>query len=212
MASSLNSLPANIPVTSVTSSSISFAAFALPFSWASTTWVPLLPSRYSEPLTCYGWRFYDSDQVKIDTFCGVFDVSRSAAAIRLEQLGYLNRKKDYEYRDPLEVWPWAGISEYRNHLRKCRLKSSGQRMQSLRKSPGLSGALIADTIQSRTVLHPPCQHGLSSDGQWTKQGESQKWSSEHYFGAVYDCEENLIVLCVWKWQNRDTTCPLRCNL
>jgi len=23
----------------------------------------------------------------------------------LEQLGYLNRKKDYEYRDPLEVWP-----------------------------------------------------------------------------------------------------------
>ena len=47
----------------------------------------------------------DKDQVKIDTFCGVFDVSRSAAAIRLEQLGYLNRKKDYEYRDPLEVWP-----------------------------------------------------------------------------------------------------------
>ena len=35
----------------------------------------------------------------------VFGVSRSAAAIRLEQLGYLNRKKDYEYRDPLEVWP-----------------------------------------------------------------------------------------------------------
>ena len=34
-----------------------------------------------------------------------FGVSRSAAAIRLEQLGYLNRKKDYEYRDPLEVWP-----------------------------------------------------------------------------------------------------------
>ena len=58
-----------------------------------------------KPLTCYGWRFYNKDQVKIDTFCGVFDVSRSAAAIRLEQLGYLNRKKDYEYRDPLEVWP-----------------------------------------------------------------------------------------------------------
>ena len=51
------------------------------------------------------WHFYDKDQVKIDTFCGVFGVSRSAAAIRLEQLGYLNRKKDYEYRDPLEVWP-----------------------------------------------------------------------------------------------------------
>ena len=58
-----------------------------------------------KPLTCYGWHFYDKDQVKIDTFCGVFGVSRSAAAIRLEQLGYLNRKKDYEYRDPLEVWP-----------------------------------------------------------------------------------------------------------
>ena len=58
-----------------------------------------------KPLTCYGWRFYDKDQVKIDTFCGVFGVSRSAAAICLEQLGYLNRKKDYEYRDPLEVWP-----------------------------------------------------------------------------------------------------------
>jgi Zn-dependent peptidase ImmA (M78 family) len=39
------------------------------------------------------------------TFCGAFGVSRSVAAIRLEQLGYLNRKKDYEYRDPLEVWP-----------------------------------------------------------------------------------------------------------
>ena len=58
-----------------------------------------------KPLTCYGWRFYDMDQVKIDTFCGVFGVSRSAAAIRLEQLGYLNRKTDYEYHDPLEVWP-----------------------------------------------------------------------------------------------------------
>ena len=23
-------------------------------------------------------------------------------------------------------------------------------------------------------------------------------ASEHYFGAAYDCEENLIVLCVWK--------------
>ena len=107
-----------------------------------------------KPLTCYGWRFYDSDQVKIDTFCGVFGVSRSAAAIRLEQLGYLNRKKDYEYRDPLEVWPLAGISEYRNRLRKCRLKSSGQRMRLLRKSPGLSGALIADTIQSSSLRIP----------------------------------------------------------
>ena len=68
----------------------------------------------------------------------------------------------------------AGISEYRNHLRKCRLKSSGQRMRLLRKSPGLSGSLIADTIQSRTVLHPPCQHGLSSDGQRAKQRGSQK--------------------------------------
>lgn len=58
-----------------------------------------------KPLTCYGWRFYDKDQVKMDTFCGAFGVSRSAAAIRLEQLGYLNRKKDYEYHDPLEVWP-----------------------------------------------------------------------------------------------------------
>lgn len=46
-----------------------------------------------KPLTCYGWRFYNKDQVKIDTFCGVFGVSRSAAAIRLEQLGYLNRKR-----------------------------------------------------------------------------------------------------------------------
>ena len=58
-----------------------------------------------ERMMAYGWRFYNKDQVKIDTFCGVFGVSRSAAAIRLEQLGYLNRKKDYEYRDPLEVWP-----------------------------------------------------------------------------------------------------------
>ena len=43
---------------------------------------------------------------------------------------------------------------YRKHLRKCRLKSSGQRMQSLRKSPGLSGAFIADTIQSSSLRIP----------------------------------------------------------
>lgn len=40
------------------------------------------------------------------------------------------------------------------HLRKCRLKSSGQRMRLLRKSPGLSGALIADTIQSSSLRIP----------------------------------------------------------
>ena len=28
-----------------------------------------------------------------------------AQSLTPEQLGYLNRKKDYEYRDPLEVWP-----------------------------------------------------------------------------------------------------------
>ena len=59
-----------------------------------------------KPLTCYGWHFYDKDQVKIDTFCSVFGVSRSAAAIRLEQLGYLNRKKDYEYVQCLDT---AGV-------------------------------------------------------------------------------------------------------
>ena len=81
-----------------------------------------------KPLTCYGWRFYNKDQVKIDTFCGAFGVSRSAAAIRLEQLGYLNRKN--------------------------RLKSSGRKMRLLRKSTGLSGALIADTIQSSSLRIP----------------------------------------------------------
>ena len=29
-----------------------------------------------------------------------------------------------------------------------------------------------DTFADRTVLHPPCQHGLSSDGQRAKQRES----------------------------------------
>lgn len=49
---------------------------------------------------------------------------------------------------------WIDGRVYRNHLRKCRLKSSGQRMRLLRKSPGLSGALIADTIQSSSLRIP----------------------------------------------------------
>ena len=36
-----------------------------------------------KPLTCYGWHFYDKDQVKIDTFCSVFGVSRSAEGMEL---------------------------------------------------------------------------------------------------------------------------------
>ena len=27
-----------------------------------------------KPLTCYGWRFYDSDQVKIDTFLSLIHI------------------------------------------------------------------------------------------------------------------------------------------
>ena len=63
----------------------------------------------------------------------------------------------------------AGRSEYRNHLRKCRLKSSGQRMQSLRKSPGLSGALIADTIQSSSLRIPEdmCRPNAKACGRET---------------------------------------------
>ncbi len=31
--------------------------------------------------------------------------AKDAIASQKPRLGYLNRKKDYEYRDPLEVWP-----------------------------------------------------------------------------------------------------------
>lgn len=37
---------------------------------------------------------------------------------------------------------------------EMQIQSSGQRMQSPRKSPGLSGALIADTIQSSSLRIP----------------------------------------------------------
>ena len=38
-----------------------------------------------KPLTCYGWRFYNKDQVKIDTFCGVFGVSTGEAIWQAKQ-------------------------------------------------------------------------------------------------------------------------------
>lgn len=57
----------------------------------------------NKPLTRYGDLFYDRDRFCIEQFCAAFGVSKAAAAIRLEQMGYLIQRKVYEYQDPLEV-------------------------------------------------------------------------------------------------------------
>lgn len=58
-----------------------------------------------KPLTSYEGRFCDTDRRRMEVFTAAFGVSKSAASIRLEQLGYLIKKRSYEYHDPLEVWP-----------------------------------------------------------------------------------------------------------
>ncbi len=56
-----------------------------------------------KPLVSYGGRFFDDNKKLFGTFCSTFSVSKAAAAIRLEQLGYLEKRNLSEYYHPLDV-------------------------------------------------------------------------------------------------------------
>lgn len=55
-------------------------------------------------LVCYEWKFGYHDRFVLGRICQLFGVSKSAAIIRLRQLGYIEDRSFFEYVDPLEVW------------------------------------------------------------------------------------------------------------
>lgn len=56
-----------------------------------------------ETLKSYADRLHGKDKACVEAFCSVFAVSRTAACIRLEQLGYLGKHSANEYRHFVEV-------------------------------------------------------------------------------------------------------------
>lgn len=57
-----------------------------------------------KPLICYERKFSHHDRLVLDMTCRQLGVSKSAAIIRLRQLGYIEDRPYSEYIDPLEVW------------------------------------------------------------------------------------------------------------
>ena len=55
-------------------------------------------------LVSYDGTFAYQDRVALDLICKQFGVSKTAAVIRLKQLGHLECCPYSEYSDPLEVW------------------------------------------------------------------------------------------------------------
>lgn len=55
-------------------------------------------------LVSYEGTFTYQDKVVLDMICKQFGVSKTAAVIRLKQLGYMETCPYSEYNDPLEVW------------------------------------------------------------------------------------------------------------
>lgn len=58
----------------------------------------------SRVLTNYEGRFSHHDRLCLTEICQAFGVSKTAAIIRLRQLGYIEDRPYLEYHDPLEVW------------------------------------------------------------------------------------------------------------
>lgn len=56
-------------------------------------------------LISYGGYFNYGDRTTLGQLCQTLGVSKSAAVIRLRQMGYLEDRPYEEYTDPLEVWP-----------------------------------------------------------------------------------------------------------
>lgn len=57
-----------------------------------------------KPLINYEGRFVYRDRLSLSLICSHLGVSKSAAVIRLRQLGYIEDRPYIEYTDPLEVW------------------------------------------------------------------------------------------------------------
>lgn len=55
-------------------------------------------------LISYEGRFSYADKLALSLLCQALGVSKSAAVIRLRQLGYLEERPYAEFVDPLEVW------------------------------------------------------------------------------------------------------------
>ncbi len=55
-------------------------------------------------LISYDGNYAYWDKVALDRICQQFGVSKTAAVIRLKQLGHLENRPYSEYSDPLEVW------------------------------------------------------------------------------------------------------------
>lgn len=55
-------------------------------------------------LISYEGRFSYADKLALSLLCQTLGVSKSAAMIRLRQLGYLEERPYVEFVDPLEVW------------------------------------------------------------------------------------------------------------
>lgn len=55
-------------------------------------------------LISYDGNYANWDKVALDRICQQFGVSKTAAVIRLKQLGHLENRPYSEYSDPLEVW------------------------------------------------------------------------------------------------------------
>lgn len=59
----------------------------------------------SKPLKSFEGRFSYHDRLSLTMLCQTLGVSKTAAVIRLRQLGYIEDRPFQEYIDPLEVWP-----------------------------------------------------------------------------------------------------------
>jgi hypothetical protein len=58
----------------------------------------------SNRLTNYGGYFNYKDRMVLANICQTFGVSKSAAIIRLKELGFMEERPYSDFRDPLEVW------------------------------------------------------------------------------------------------------------
>ena len=70
------------------------------------------------PIKCFGGRFTYCDLMDINSFADHLGVSRTAAVIRLKQLGYIENRPCREFHDPMEIEAdedfWDRMEDYLN--------------------------------------------------------------------------------------------------
>ena len=77
-------------------------------------------------LVSYDGTYAYWDKVALDMICQQFGVSKTAAVIRLRQLGHLETRPYSEYNDPLEVRALRKAFVSQSLHRRCRRKSAGR--------------------------------------------------------------------------------------